>query len=159
MYYNGCMMLKVYWKSNLLPSWTQSVLASFCPIFNDCLQSFKGCALPPSLPSRSYKISFSSLSALMDQVLSSFPLEVSFDCHTFTRSQILTHFTNKDTESQRSSGTYPPWAPSQRNLTPKFILYFPLFHAISCSIRKKQMKWTSDGVIDTIHIKTGGDHM
>ena len=33
MYYSECIMrLKVYWKSNLLPSWTQLVLTSFCHV-------------------------------------------------------------------------------------------------------------------------------
>ena len=40
--------LKVYWKSNLLPSWTQFVLTSFHHVVWLC-HSFKSCALPPSL--------------------------------------------------------------------------------------------------------------
>ena len=49
MYYNKCIMkLKVHWKSNTPPSWTQLVLTSFCHIICLC-HSFKGCVLPPSL--------------------------------------------------------------------------------------------------------------
>ena len=49
MYYNGHMIrLKVHWKSDILPSWTQSVLTSFCHVLWLC-HSLKGCALPPSL--------------------------------------------------------------------------------------------------------------
>ena len=49
MYYNERIMrLKVYWKSNLPPSWTQLVLTSFRHV-PWLYHSFKGCALPPSL--------------------------------------------------------------------------------------------------------------
>ena len=42
------MMLKVHWKLNHLPSWTQSVLTSLCHALW-LYHSFKGCALSPSL--------------------------------------------------------------------------------------------------------------
>ena len=49
MYYNERIMrLKVYWESNLLSSWTQLVLSSFCHVLW-LYHSFIGCALPPSL--------------------------------------------------------------------------------------------------------------
>ena len=41
------MRLQVYQKSNLLPSWTQLVLTSFCPVLQPC-HSSKGCDLLPS---------------------------------------------------------------------------------------------------------------
>ena len=47
-YSEHIMRLKVYWRSNLLPSWTQLVLVSFHHVLRLC-HSFKGCALPPSL--------------------------------------------------------------------------------------------------------------
>ena len=49
MFYNECIMrLKVYWRSNLPPSWTQIVLTSLCHVLW-LYVSFKICALLPSL--------------------------------------------------------------------------------------------------------------
>ena len=45
MYYNEHMRLKVYWKSNLPPSWIQLILTSFCHVLWLC-NSFKCCACP-----------------------------------------------------------------------------------------------------------------
>ena len=47
-YEERIMRLKVYWKSNLLPSWTWLALTSFCRVLCPC-HSFRGCALPSSL--------------------------------------------------------------------------------------------------------------
>ena len=51
-YIEHILRLKVKWKLSL-PSWTQLVLISFCPVLGLC-QSLQGCALPFSCPSQTF---------------------------------------------------------------------------------------------------------
>ena len=55
-YIEHILRLEVKWKLSL-PSWTQLVLISLCPVLG-LRQSFKGCALPFSCPSQTFPVRY-----------------------------------------------------------------------------------------------------
>ena len=84
MYNNKCIKrLKVSWKSNLSPSWTQLVLISLCHVLWPC-HSFKHCALLSFLPFQQHTLlllleNIQNVSLALEPLLSVFTIHQHVD--------------------------------------------------------------------------------